>query len=245
MTWRFREARRAARNALGYGPAGRSVTVLPDDVFLVSYPRSGNTWLRFLVSNLMIPSPPADFVNIEERAPDIYRNSDRAMLRLPRPRLLKSHEFFDPRYARVVYAVRDPRDVISSYYRWHIRSGVKDVSTGSVFLRHFVDGGLDRYGSWQTHAGGWIGAREGDPTFLLIRYEDILSEPETASERLCSFLNLTRSPAEIQSAVDASNRTKMRELEDVQKVSSPILSGGRKEIPFVGDAGSASAHRCE
>jgi hypothetical protein len=38
---------------LGCIPAGRDLTVLPDDIFLVSYRRSGSTWLRFLVGNLI------------------------------------------------------------------------------------------------------------------------------------------------------------------------------------------------
>jgi hypothetical protein len=31
--------------------AGRRLTVVHDEVFLVSYPRSGNTWTRFLIGN--------------------------------------------------------------------------------------------------------------------------------------------------------------------------------------------------
>src|SRR5437016_13045920 len=45
--------------------AGRRVEVLPNDVFLVSYPRSGNTWIRFLIGNLACPDDPVTFANIE------------------------------------------------------------------------------------------------------------------------------------------------------------------------------------
>ena len=42
------------RRALGLDPPGKSLQILPDDVFLVSFPKSGNTWTRFLLANLTI-----------------------------------------------------------------------------------------------------------------------------------------------------------------------------------------------
>ena len=50
--------------------AGRSLAVYPDDTFIVSYPRSGNTWTRFLIANLLHPEEPATFANIERLVPD-------------------------------------------------------------------------------------------------------------------------------------------------------------------------------
>ncbi len=38
---------------LGRNAPGRSFTIFEDDAFITSYPRSGNTWTRFLVANLM------------------------------------------------------------------------------------------------------------------------------------------------------------------------------------------------
>ncbi|MFZ3187228.1 MAG: hypothetical protein WA180_02085, partial [Candidatus Sulfotelmatobacter sp.] len=38
--------------------AGRDVEVLPGDVFIVSYPKSGNTWTRFLLGNLIYQDEP-------------------------------------------------------------------------------------------------------------------------------------------------------------------------------------------
>src|SRR5881227_2930975 len=92
---------------LGWDIADRDVAVYPDDVFLVSYPRSGNTWIRFLIGNLIYPNDPVTFANLEQRIPSIYTYPNHVLRRLPR--VLKSHEVFDPRYPRVIYIVRDPR----------------------------------------------------------------------------------------------------------------------------------------
>src|SRR5215470_5689419 len=112
----------AGRVLTGRQPAGRGVTIFPDDVFLVSYPRSGNTWTRFLLGNLIYQHEPVTFSNVESRIPEIYFNPDRAMRRLPRPRILKSHECFQPQYRRVIYIVRDPRDVAVSYYHHNVKA---------------------------------------------------------------------------------------------------------------------------
>src|SRR5438874_11935634 len=113
----------AKRVLLGQVNAGRAATVYPDDVFLVSYPKSGNTWVRFLIANL-ISDIPVTFLNIEQRIPSIYILPDRALRAMPKPRVLKSHECFVPRYRNVIYIVRDPRDVAVSYYHYNLKKRV-------------------------------------------------------------------------------------------------------------------------
>jgi hypothetical protein len=114
MTWNHLQ--HGIRAVLGKNPAGRRLTVFPDDVFIVSYPRSGNTWIRFLVGNLLDSDDPITFANVESRVHEIYFFSDQQLRALARPRILKSHEYFDPRYRRTIDIVRDPRDVAVSLY---------------------------------------------------------------------------------------------------------------------------------
>jgi Sulfotransferase domain len=104
------------RYALGTDIAGRNFAVRHDDTFLVSYPRSGNTWTRFLIANLLHPNKSVSFANIEHLIPDCEAMSSRYLKRLSSPRVIKSHEYFDHRYKKVVYIVRDPRDVVLSYH---------------------------------------------------------------------------------------------------------------------------------
>ena len=105
----------AGRVLTGRQIAGRGLTVFPDDIFLVSYPRSGNTWTRFLLGNLIDQNDLVTFSNIESRIPEIYFNRDRFLRQLLRPRMLKSHECFQPHYPRVIYIVRDPGTWLSPF----------------------------------------------------------------------------------------------------------------------------------
>ncbi len=84
------------RSVLGYllgtDKAERNFAVYPDDTFLVSYPRSGNTWTRFLIANLMYPAECVTFANIERLIPDTASQSNRALKRTSRPRIIKTHQ---------------------------------------------------------------------------------------------------------------------------------------------------------
>ena len=52
----------------------RDITIFPDDVFLTSYPRSGNTWTRFLIGNLIHQNETVTFLSVERLVPDMYKH---------------------------------------------------------------------------------------------------------------------------------------------------------------------------
>jgi len=163
--------------ALGLHHPGRNLAVLPDDIFLVSYPKSGNTWTRFLIANLLYPEKHPDFSNINLVIPDPEALSKRTLAKLPRPRILKSHQYFDPRYLRIIYVVRDPRDVLLSQYHFHMkRRVIPDSFAVDEFAKRFVAGETSPYASWGENVAGWLATRYNTPGFLLLRYEDMIAD---------------------------------------------------------------------
>ena len=224
--------------ATGRVVAGRRLTVFADDVFIVSYPKSGNTWTRFLIGNLVHQDEPVTFANVEYRVPSIYAHPDRTLRRLPR--LLKSHECFDPRYRKIIYIVRDPRDVAVSCYHYYIKMGwLSETCSLHDFVPRFIVPEFEiNFGSWSENVMSWVSMRQHTDTFLFFRYEDMLRQPEAELARVASFLNIEPTPARLGRAVTLSAADRMRELEKKEGDKWTLIKDTRKDKPFVREAKS-------
>ena len=224
------------KRALGHTSAGRYFDVFDDDTFIVSFPKSGNTWTRFLIANLLHPEEPANFGNIDRLVPESEGLTKNELARVPRPRILKSHEYFDARFRRVVYIVRDPRDVVvSQYHFFRKRRRIADDSSIEQFVTRFVAGETCDFGSWGTNVASWLVARQNSPNFLLLRYEDILARTSTELARVASFLGLKATPELVAQAVERSSADQMRKLEGTD-TSAIVTKNSRTDVPFVRSA---------
>jgi|SRR5579872_154641 len=169
--------------------AGRTVAKFPDDTFLVAYPGSGGQWLRRLIANAMDPEHPVTDANIVQRVPDLYHMSRRRFNSMARPRVIFSHECFDTDcHGRVVYLVRDPRDVAVSIYEQGCKHG---DATASLTIEQFVS---TAFMATEQHQGGWAedfsGAiKQNDGFMYLSRLkEEFLGTPASWGENVMSWL---------------------------------------------------------
>jgi hypothetical protein len=220
----------------GLDRAERNFTVFPDDTMLVSYPRSGNTWARFLIANLLYPEREVSFTSVERLIPDTSTISSRALKRIPRPRVIKSHEYFDPRYPRVIYIVRDPRDVALSFYHLQRKYGqIADGHPMDQYVDDFVDGRLKSadLGTWGENVSSWFYTRGHSDNFLLLRFEDMLQNTRRELLRIADFMGLSTTETILQLAIDNSSSDRMRKLEQQQQNEWIGSRKYRKEIPFV------------
>ena len=168
--------------------------VRPDDVFISSYPRSGTTWLQH-ITHVLQSNGDVSFAHISDVVPWYERSLSLGRLRAadlnarPGRRLFKSHlpRGYLPDGARYIYAVRDGRDVATSYFHFYC-SHLGFTGDFDEFFERFIEGRL-QYGSWFKHVAGWR-YYEGAPDVLFVRYERLLSHLDQELFRIAQFLGL-------------------------------------------------------
>ncbi len=227
----------SVRHLLGHDPAGRNLLTFPDDSFIVSYPKSGNTWTRFLVASLIHCQEPMTFLKADKMIPSIDSQSRNFFKALPRPRVIKSHFPFDQTYKRVIYIVRDPKDVAVSQYHYQIKRKVlQDGHPMDEWIERYVAGETCPYGSWGENVGSWLAARAQNPDFLLLRYENMIRHTDIELIKIANFLGIDPAPKRIQWAIEQSTADNMRKLEQKEAGQWESTKDTRKDKFFVRSA---------
>lgn len=185
--------------------------VRPGDVMIAAYPRSGSTWLRFLLYGLL-SGESATFGAVNAGIPDVGRGRP-AVLLPGGGRLIKTHEPYDDAYRRALYLVRDVRSVAISEYHYQRMVGRFDGDL-DAFLRDFLAGSVNPYGAWQSHVASWLEsppAEAGD--VLVIRFEDLKSDTEAVLSRIVRVLGGDAVRVRIEEVVRDNSVSRMREKE--------------------------------
>ncbi|HVO81117.1 MAG TPA: sulfotransferase domain-containing protein [Terriglobales bacterium] len=185
----------------------------PRDMFVASYPRSGSTWLRFLLYEILTRHD-AGFDDVNRYIPDVGLHGSAVPLLPNGGRLIKTHEAYRPDYKRALYIVRDVRDVALSEYAYQKAQGWIRCSF-QEFLSAFVRGTVNGYGSWEGHVRGWLEsplAAAGD--LLLVRYSDLRGNTKAGLSRITQFLGVNVDLKTIEQAIQHNNVQNMRKKED-------------------------------
>ncbi len=184
------------------------------DCYVISYRKSGRTWLRMLIAKSFAHhfgySRKIIFDSSEiiragyYKAPYVdFTHGD-----------CKNSEDPDKRYVRyhtkkVIFLVRDPRDVIISYYYYIIRRGNKKHNSLSSFIRDPIYG-IDSVIAYMNY---WHSHRHFMPDFLLVRYEDLHHNTACELRKILEFIGLFNiSDKVINDAVEYASFQNMRRM---------------------------------
>jgi Sulfotransferase domain len=181
---------------------------LPEDVFIVGYPKSGNTWFQHLVSGLVYGvdarhSPP---LLANDLVPDVHLNP--FYRRYSTPMYFKSHSLPRPDYRKVVYLLRDGRDAMVSY--WHYLEALRRRKLD--FLELVTAGAREIPCKWHEHVDAWQGNPHG-AEMIVIKYEDMLRKPVDQLERFCDFIGLECERSRLEAAAGAAQFRILHEKE--------------------------------
>src|SRR5581483_2273754 len=166
----IRDALRRSRVLRSAVVAARHRGLRRDDIYIASYPRSGNTWIRFLLADL-ITGEQADFESIDTLIPSVGNHRTAIGISTGR-RLIKTHEPHRAAYVTGIYLVRDVRDVLISWYRV-TRTDPDDVSDLDAFVADFLTDRASPYGAWTDHVRSWQHARDHGLPIAVYRFEDL------------------------------------------------------------------------
>ncbi len=241
---------------MGPGGTRQSKPVVHGIVWLASYPKSGNTWTRAFLNNLLFILNDEDPEQAGLRDITQYTLWDiaapryEAILGKPpteatreeiaaaRPKVqqqiadevdgltfVKTHNalVMDRGHptinlavtSGVIYIVRNPLDVAISFA--HHFGGTIDDAIHRMALSGFETPVTERtvhevYGSWSQHVLSWT--RRPHRALYIMRYEDMLSEPERTFGALARHLLLTPTPDQLRRAIELSSFERLRQLED-------------------------------
>jgi hypothetical protein len=181
---------------------------LAEDIFVVGYPRSGNTWFQNLVAGTVYGVDPrwAPSALAHDLVPDLAYN--KYYRRYATPMFFKSHDLPRPEFRRVVYLLRDGRDVMVSYRQY--REAIDGVDYD--FLK-FVSPESQLYPChWAEHVAAWT-QNPYRAQILVIKYEDLLREPERELGRFCQFIGISRETGHLTAIAKAASFANLRDGE--------------------------------
>jgi len=200
----------------------------PSDIYLVAYPRSGITYLSFMLANIKAVLEEfnyrIDYYIFTKFIPDLHATPELIPV-ASSPRVIKSHEYFEELlervsvkgggsiFPRVIYLVRDGRDSMISYYHY-----VKGIYGWEGDFETFLNDTKIKGREWEKHIRGWLMNDEVkdilNTKILVIKYEDLRNHTVENLRRICDFIGFEGIDDNIINlAIERSDIRKVQEYE--------------------------------
>ncbi|KAM7288681.1 sulfotransferase ssu-1-like [Ixodes scapularis] len=174
------------KSAMSYKP-------VPGDVFIVSYPKCGTTWMQHIVYSIYSGGvPPKDMTEFMTRTPFLELLGAEILAKMPRPGAIKTHlpyhlQPYSPD-AKYIYVTRNPYDCcVSFYYHTKTFPAYKfENNSFDDFFEMFMRGKVD-FGDYFDHQLSWY-EHINDDNVLIVTYEDLKKDARSGIQKIADFL---------------------------------------------------------
>jgi hypothetical protein len=216
------------------------------DWVLMSWGKSGRTWLRVMLSRAyqlkggLDASELLDFDNLKQsdsQLPAVFFTHNNYLRDYTGNAQSKSH--FQGK--RIVLLVRDPRDVaVSQFFQWQFR-----MRPNKKFINDYPADGAD-ISTWDfvldkeagvprivEYFNGWAQAIPELKDVLVVRYEDMRTDPDAVLAKIMAFTGTTVTAEQVREAVDFAAYDNMKKMEQDKffKGSGARVKPGDKDNP--------------
>ncbi|GMR46421.1 hypothetical protein PMAYCL1PPCAC_16616 [Pristionchus mayeri] len=215
--------------------SAKSLRPRTDDIFVCTYAKSGTTWIQHIV-HLLLGKTVYDELHTRNGSVNALSNGEKALFTvspmiesfgasfvdaMESPRILKSHlSYADiPKGggAKYIYACRNPKDCLTSFFHHHRNLKVFDFENGSfdLFFDLFMDGKV-AVGDYFDHLNSWLeGISMQNEQILFLKYEDMVTDLRSAVIKIAEFiggkaLELVKDEQQLAKILDASSLESMK-----------------------------------
>ena len=183
-----------------------------DDIYIAAYPRSGSTWLRTILVNILEPKAFGNPDVFNARIPAVSIRNAALINQLESPRLIMTHSVWRPSIKKALYLVRDGRDAFISSYHYHVTREGGDLSIEDYYQLYCQN----VYGkTWHQHVESWLKGGQSDmaDSLCLVKFEDLKSETFTTIINICEFLNIQADDKEVLNAIEFASLDNAKKIE--------------------------------
>ncbi len=212
-------------------------TLRSSDVFLVGHPKSGNTWLAYMLAIVLTRenSENVTMANVGNFVPNIHF-ADTKIAELQNhfsPRIFRNEApVFADLYPKTIYIIRDPRAVILSYYHHWLHTDRQDHGTIDDFVMEMLSHGHIRGWEnwlvrWDIQVNDWLNRSRYQPV-KIVRYEDLLENREKIFADIVKFCGINVDSKWVSLAVNRGEFKKMQNDEKIHGAESYPGQDGSK-----------------